>query len=1012
VVNVINGLGTSRRGVAVAQLTRSEVERVGRRRTFLRAGLLGLALLLAQLPLRSAVGAWSPDSGQSFLSGCVVPTRLALLLDAATAVVAVVLAHRTLQLIRIEADWPSRLRTAGASLFWVVVVTAGLTFVEDLLLWNQAVTPDAGGCAPLWVTTTLGEATVPYTLVVRVLFTVTLAELLFVRLLAFRSHGHPKPDFVLNATGPAAATTASRNGAALAGTIICCAGGGVRGAAFALGGLQQLVGAGIYRSARAVVGVSGGGYAAASYHVLRATSTLRGYAVPPYDRISPEMTRLRRQTDNLQSSPWVASQGVLSLLLGMAINVLLVLVYLRLAAWLLGWVFSEYAVVTGLDTATSHVSFDDAPGWLAHVWWLPTAGIGLFLSAKLLERVRTAGFMLSRRLMKLTVALTAVGLAASAMLLGVPVIISGLHNLATSNEPTPTVAGLLHAMGFASTAACAAAGSSACGVTGPITDASRSDVWTAAGLVVIVLAILAVVRAAQASVEEAGPPAWGRPFAHLRETSRDVVLPWISTVVIAVSFLAVFLRWTADLTRAEDLRSQWWVAAWCIAFLLVTKFATDANRTSLHHFSRERLSQAYLVRRNGEIAEPVPYQDSVRFAEIVPHDGGPVLVMCAAANLHDADFVAAERDCTPFVFDASAIGLTDATLPGGAAMTQARLYEHRADARFRDATIPATMAVSGAAFSTLTGRRSVRSGSYRFVLALANARLGLWLPNPYWIDPAGVVVRLVSLGMSKEAFKAVRALSPADLAALRLRLGYEHDHWVNAVLAVPKDAPNDVPVPHLPNVSSLPLWLRRLGWYVRSGLDKPGPYRLLKEALGKSSIFDRKLYVTDGGNYDGVGLVEALRRRPAEIFILDGSREAADSFRALGEAVATARMDLGVEVRLDVRAMRRTGEGRAQAAWVKGSATYPDGRTATVYVAKALMTDGMPADVEAYASSDPAFPSTSGGHPLRREWELEAYRVLGREATRLLLRNEWEPPAGEREPADVGDGLAEVGAEA
>ncbi len=51
--------------------------------------------------------------------------------------------------------------------------------------------------------------------------------------------------------------------------MICCSGGGIRSAAFSLGGLQELTAADIYPKARAVVGVSGGGYMGAAYHVLR-----------------------------------------------------------------------------------------------------------------------------------------------------------------------------------------------------------------------------------------------------------------------------------------------------------------------------------------------------------------------------------------------------------------------------------------------------------------------------------------------------------------------------------------------------------------------------------------------------------------------------------------------------------------------------------------------------------------------------------------------------------------------
>ena len=48
-----------------------------------------------------------------------------------------------------------------------------------------------------------------------------------------------------------------------------------------------------------------------------------------------------------------------------------------------------------------------------------------------------------------------------------------------------------------------------------------------------------------------------------------------------------------------------------------------------------------------------------------------------------------------------------------------------------------------------------------------------------------------------------------------------------------------------------------------------------------------------------------------------------DSFATLGQAIATARMDLGCEVDIDPRKMRRVKrKGRPVAGWVKGKVTY------------------------------------------------------------------------------------------
>ena len=52
---------------------------------------------------------------------------------------------------------------------------------------------------------------------------------------------------------------------------------------------------------------------------------------------------------------------------------------------------------------------------------------------------------------------------------------------------------------------------------------------------------------------------------------------------------------------------------------------------------------------------------------------------------------------------------------------------------------------------------------------------------------------------------------------------------------------------------------------------RPRPRYLLKELLGWNSVNDKYLYVTDGGHYENLGLVELLRRGCTKIYCLDAS---------------------------------------------------------------------------------------------------------------------------------------------
>ena len=160
---------------------------------------------------------------------------------------------------------------------------------------------------------------------------------------------------------------------------------------------------------------------------------------------------------------------------------------------------------------------------------------------------------------------------------------------------------------------------------------------------------------------------------------------------------------------------------------------------------------------------------------------------------------------------------------------------------------------------------------------------------------------------------------------------------------------------------------------------------MAREAVGHASIYDRFLYVTDGGHYDNLGLIEALRLRPRRIFAIDASNDAEETFRALGLAVATARMDLDCELQMDPRPMRRLKEQRPPEGRGTGTATFADGKTCAIYLIKAIMLDDMPWDVETYAASNLDFPRTSTGKQLYSEFDFEAYRMLGVRAVEELL---------------------------
>jgi hypothetical protein len=104
----------------------------------------------------------------------------------------------------------------------------------------------------------------------------------------------------------------------------------------------------------------------------------------------------------------------------------------------------------------------------------------------------------------------------------------------------------------------------------------------------------------------------------------------------------------------------------------------------------------------------------------------PNLVVCAAVNVSD-DVVPPGRLASSFTFERDFAG--------------GPLTGYEATSRLEDAagwgvlTLPAMMAISGAAISPSMGKMT-RPWA-RFLLALFNARLGVWLPNPLRIGDFG-----------------------------------------------------------------------------------------------------------------------------------------------------------------------------------------------------------------------------------------------------------------------------------
>ncbi|WP_405062648.1 hypothetical protein OG474_13725 [Kribbella sp. NBC_01505] len=843
------------------------IEQIGRRRTFTRTLQLAIVLLVVQWPMRNAVAAGG---------SCEVPGRLSLLVDATFIMAYVYAAYRGYKYVRFlnHQSW----RKVAAIGAWLVFAAAVLDVFEDLKLWS-----DFGGtaCADLstgLLTTVMGVTFLVGWLVLAVCYFAT------------SRYGQQKL-YGVELELPAKFTPSQEQDSPDAGKlVITCSGGGIRSASFCLGALQHLRELGLYDKASTVIGVSGGGYTAAAFHVLRRA------VKDPFAQGSPELARLRRQTRYLLQGGRAVFLAGLSVLFGLVVNLLLIGIVLRAIAWVLGWFLDNQRVIVDGYTEI-HVTWRPDGSWnfLALSVGLLAVSAAMFLIEKVWDRWARMPDIVRKVLNSIGSVSLRYGAPVAVLLLGVP---GGLYLLGQLPGDSGLPSALL-----------------------ALVDPTKQGVASFGALVVVLIGLGRSVWNGLASE--------GKESSKLRDRllafAQTKLAPWAGTAIIVLAATIVLLRWTGGYAIEENYQKDWGVAVILAAIAGAIKVFTDANRTSLHSFYRERLSRAFLVERkpNGSAAA-IDYYKRLRYSDWAkPNTAGPRLVIAGVANVEDADFVPTQRDCVPFVFDADCIGIIgDRSLPDGGRRRTAD-YEREADVLLREVTVPAAMAMSGAALSPLTGRVNGRTRPVRLLLAVLNARLGVWLPNPYWNNRA------------EDAFPEVHGFFP------------------------------------------------KLSRYVGSVIDKPGPYRLLREAVGSPSMYDRRIYVTDGGHYDNLGLVEALRRKPAQVIVIDASNDAEDRFSALAEAIATARMDHGIQIDVDPKPMIRGGKARADRAWVYGIATHPQAKgeekpyKTEIFFVKAVLTGGLDWDLEVYAGRNPAFPRTATSDQFYDEWDFEAYRSLG-----------------------------------
>jgi hypothetical protein len=792
---------------------------------------------------------------------------------------------------------------------------------------------------------------------------------------------------------------------------ICCSGGGIRSAAYCLGALQSLDRGGLLSKVKWILGVSGGSYIATS-RALVAHHLRAGTQPPAYAPGTPEELSLRYDSRYIAPNGSTILVGVLSMLLGATGTPVIVLapLYALTHAW--GWLLRGQHVLipSGPRAVTATVT---SLGWW--LWPVIAGGIVLFAFLFWWGTLEPGARRLGGPLMWLNpdsrdrgsdraravswAAALAVGLALA--MIAAPQLISWL------TSRTGSLGTITHFLGF-----------------------GARPTWSWSAGAAVFAAVTAVARYTRtglarwiASTSAAKGQSAAKPslLTQLTGSIRQRLMPWVASAVIVVGGAILVLLWISNGARAGFSSGQFLPVGVALAMTLLARMAVNVNRLSLHDAYRWRLADAFAVTRKAAEAAAKPGQRvrarklfteaaATRLSGLLHDDGTvaargrPGLVVCATANINSIREVPPGQGGFCVTFDAKYVALhreKGLAAPGHA---RALTSDYEALIGHRRSTLFDISAISGAAVSPLMG--SATQQAYRILLTATNVRLGVWLPHPAVVRDA------------RQLIDHAQDYAPHrwwERHPLLLLLWYLSPHrlWDHDQGQAPHSDENagnrgDHETMGRDSEREARLWAhvlqlrldrKRSGtlWYRAM---QPTLGLLWAEAAGRLSYRATWMYVTDGGHYDNLGLVEALRRGASHIVVLDASGDKADTWFTLGGAIALARADAGVEIELDPTTMRPPGcdlaPGQVVHPWAHGWFRRPREvrglpQQGEIWVCKLGWWTGAPWDVRAYAGCHPAYPTDSTLEQLYNAGEFDAYQQLGA-ATVLDAAKHCAPP--------------------
>ncbi len=199
----------------------------------------------------------------------------------------------------------------------------------------------------------------------------------------------------------------------------------------------------------------------------------------------------------------------------------------------------------------------------------------------------------------------------------------------------------------------------------------------------------------------------------------------------------------------------------------------------------------------------------------------------------------------------------------------------------------------------------------------------------------------------------------------------------------------------------------------------PGVGYVLREAMGWVHHKTPFVNVSDGGHLENLGVYELLRRRCELIIAIDGSADPTMSFGSLMTLQRYAKIDLGVDLEMDLQPLHKDSDGRTSSHFcsfkIRYSGTDEEQQSGLLIYVKSSVTGDEPPYVNKYRDDNPPFPHQSTADQFFDEEQFEAYRALGDHMGEELIRRLDELPDAAKllrmtTPQEPSQGLGRIGA--